>query len=108
MIRPAILFLAAIYLTIFLSFAEEEEDEFQGLPPGVGQEEVFYACSACHSLKIVQQQRLTKKVWDETLDWMVEEQGMGGLEEEERVIILNYLFANFGFRPEANKGLLLK
>ena len=100
MIRTGLLVLTALTLTIFLSFAEEVADEFQGLPPGVGQEEVFYACSACHSLKIVQQQRLTKKVWDETLDWMVEEQGMGELDEAERAIILAYLFKHFGYKPK--------
>ncbi len=79
------------------SFAEDEED-FQGLPPGPGREEVFYTCSACHSLSIVKQQRLSRKDWDETLSWMVEEQGMAELTKEELKTILNYLFRNFGFK----------
>lgn len=36
------------------------EDEFQGLPKGPGQELTFYTCSACHSIRLVLQQRLTR------------------------------------------------
>jgi len=39
----------------------------------------------------VVQQRLSRDVWDETLDWMVEEQTMPELDPEERAVILDYL-----------------
>ena len=68
-----------------------EEPEFEGLPKGLGREEVFYTCSACHSLRLVIQQRLARDIWDETLTWMVEEQDMTELEADEREIILDYL-----------------
>jgi cytochrome c2 len=73
-----------------------DEENWQGLPPGPGREEVFYTCQACHSLKIVVQQGLTRHSWDETLVWMVEEQGMPELEEEERDLILDYLAEHYG------------
>jgi len=73
-----------------------EEEDWQGLPPGPGREEVFYTCQACHSLRIVVQQGLTRHSWDETLDWMVEEQGMPELDEEERDLILDYLAKYYG------------
>ena len=41
-------------------FGEDAED-WEGLPPGVGREEVFYSCQACHSLAIVKQQGKTGK-----------------------------------------------
>ncbi len=65
-------------------------------PQGPGREEAFYLCSACHSLAIVKQQGLSRESWDELLVWMVEEQGMDELEPDERVLILDFLAANFG------------
>jgi cytochrome c len=71
--------------------------KWQGLPPGPGREDVFYRCKACHSLMIVKQQGLSRDAWDESLEWMVEEQGMSPIEDEStRNRILEYLSANFG------------
>ncbi len=50
-----------------------------------------YACSPCHSIRLVVQQRLDRESWDETLTWMVEEQDMPELEAEDRALILDYL-----------------
>lgn len=79
------------------------EDEWDGLPPGEGREDVFYACAACHSLAIVKQQGLSRESWDETLDWMVEEQGMEQMEPEERALILGYLTEIFGIDRGSRK-----
>ena len=73
-----------------------DEEDWQGLPPGPGREEVFYGCQACHSLRIVVQQGLTRHSWDETLTWMVEEQGMPEPDEDERTLILDYLAEHYG------------
>ena len=73
-----------------------ETDEFQGLPEGLGREEVFYTCQACHSLAIVKQQGLNRDSWDESLVWMVEEQEMAPLEPEDRKLILDYLTRHYG------------
>lgn len=69
----------------------QEEPEMALLPQGEGREEVFYLCSACHSIKTVVQQKLSRDMWDKTLDYMVDEQGMPELDEEDRKIILDYL-----------------
>ncbi len=69
----------------------DAEDDFGGLPPGPGQEETFYACGACHSVRLVIQQGLSRERWDETLVWMVQEQEMERLEPDERKLILDYL-----------------
>lgn len=76
---------------------EAPDDEFGAdWPRTAGWEETAYLCSACHSLAIVKQQGLTRKAWDELLDWMVEEQGMAELDPEEHTLILDYLVQNFG------------
>jgi cytochrome c len=86
--------------TRLLSYLEThfglEEEDWGGLPPGPGREEVYYGCQPCHSLRIVVQQGLTRDSWDETLVWMVDEQGMPELEPEEHDLILDYLAKNYG------------
>ena len=77
--------------------AGDDSTKWQGLPPGPGREDVFYRCRACHSLMIVKQQGLSRDAWDESLEWMVEEQGMSPIEDEStRNRILEYLSAHFG------------
>ncbi|MEM9442972.1 MAG: aldehyde dehydrogenase [Pseudomonadota bacterium] len=74
---------------------DPDEALLASLPEGPGKEEAFYACHGCHSFRLVSQQGLSRKHWDETLDWMVEEQGMPELEEDERALILDYLEAHY-------------
>lgn len=74
----------------------ETEEDFEGLPPGPGREEVFYLCNACHSLKMVTQQGLPRDRWDDLLHWMTEKQGMPALEGAERDSVLDYLAASYG------------
>lgn len=82
------------------SDSAEEEEDYEGLPPGAGREEVFYLCQACHSLRTVLQQRLSREVWDETLVWMIEEQGMPEMEPQDYARILDYLGSRLS--PEAS------
>ena len=79
--------------------AEEDPEKWQGLPPGPGREDVFYRCNACHSLMIVKQQGLSRAAWDESLVWMVEEQGMPPIDDPAtRSRVLDYLSTHFGRR----------
>lgn len=71
-------------------------EDYDGLPEGPGREEVYYTCQACHSLAIVKQQGLNRASWEETLVWMVEEQGMPEPTEEELDLMLDYLSTYFG------------
>lgn len=66
------------------------------LPAGPGREEVFYNCYACHSFRIITQQRLPESTWDELMDWMVEKQAMPPLSPEDRKAIVTYLGKHFG------------
>jgi hypothetical protein len=67
------------------------QEDLGGLPAGPGQEETYYACNACHSIRLVTQQRLSRDRWDEILDEMVEKQGMPPLPDGERAAVLGYL-----------------
>lgn len=91
---------AAIAALLFASpvMADEEEYEFAPLPPGEGAEVVYYNCIACHSLRTVTNQRFSRRIWDEVLDWMRETQGMHDLGDD-REIILDYLATHLG--PES-------
>ncbi|MDF2152253.1 c-type cytochrome [Vibrio sp. CAU 1672] len=66
------------------------------LTPGENMELVAAVCSACHSLYLVTQQGLSKESWDETLQWMVDEQGMDELDADKREAVLIYLSTYYG------------
>ncbi|MCG9227784.1 c-type cytochrome [Vibrio diabolicus] len=66
------------------------------LRPRENMELVAAVCSACHSLHMVTQQGLSRQRWDETLDWMIEEQGMDELPGDDREAILKYLSTYYG------------
>lgn len=96
-------FLAAAGAVFLLatSASADSDIDYDGLPPGEGREDVYSYCAACHSAKLVSQQGLTRESWDETLDWMIEEQGMVAPDAEMRTIILDYLskYLNTAHRP---------
>lgn len=76
--------------------AADEEDEYQGLPPGAGRDETLGICGACHSMKLVTQQGLTRQSWTEVLEYMVDEQEMPELDPEDHQLILDYLSKFYG------------
>ncbi len=76
--------------------ARAAENDWGGLPKGAGQEEVFYQCGSCHSLMLVKQQGLSRDRWEDTLVWMIEEQGMSRPTDEKWALILDYLSTHFG------------
>jgi cytochrome c len=81
----------ALLLATLAIPAAEAQDDLGGLPAGAGQEETYYACNACHSIRLVIQQRLPRQRWDHLLDVMVEKQGMAELPPADRTLILDYL-----------------
>jgi hypothetical protein len=74
----------------------DDDAALAALPDHAGKEETYYTCNACHSFRLVAQQRLPRTRWDQLLDWMVEEQGMVELAPEDRALILDYLELAFG------------
>lgn len=69
--------------------------DFDNLPDTPGVEETYYSCSACHSMAIIKQQRLSDARWEYLWNWMVEEQGMFEPDAETKEIILDYLTTHF-------------
>ena len=51
-------------------------------------------CTACHSAKLVTQNRATREGWEEMIRWMQAKQGLWDLGKNEP-IILDYLAANY-------------
>ncbi|MEL6934465.1 MAG: aldehyde dehydrogenase [Pseudomonadota bacterium] len=76
---------------------DEEEEDFNGiLVNKPGADITFAYCAGCHSERIIAQQGLTRDGWIEVLEWMVEEQGMGEIEDPDYTDIINYLSDHYG------------
>ena len=92
------------WLLLSPALALATELPWEDLPPAPGRELTYGVCSACHSMDIVKQQGMTREQWDETLAWMVEEQGMGELSGDTRELVLDYLAAVYSpDRPYFNQ-----
>jgi cytochrome c len=102
--RSAAAAAAFVLVTLFAGWAltapagarYDPNDEWQGLPKGKGREAVFYNCVACHSMAIIQQQRLNRRVWSEVLQWMIDEVRMPKPSDQDYQLILDYLVEHFG------------
>lgn len=108
MLRPLLLALA---LTAGVAVAQTASnadapggEEPSALPAGHGQEEVFYACTACHSTAIIRRSAFPREQWDGLMDWMVEKHGMNPLEGAERTLIVDYLAQHYGPRTAPARG----
>ena len=86
-----------------ISATAEDELTDMGLPADVGRDEVEAYCGACHSLKIVVQQGLSRAAWEETLQWMVDEQEMEPLETEDHKLVLDYLSKHVSIEAHRKK-----
>ncbi len=84
----------------FVPRAENPED----YPPGPGRDDTFYACTACHGFKLVAQQGMTRRQWEESIQLMIEKHKMPPLPAKERETVLDYLEATFPPRAPAGRG----
>ena len=100
MVLPRRTWLAAVAAAVCLSGTDpgavSADDDYGGLPPGEGRDEVFGLCGACHSMKLVAQQGLSRSTWGEVLVLMVEDHEMAELEPEDERLVLNYLEKFYG------------
>jgi hypothetical protein len=71
-----------------------------GLKDAEGLMTVVQNCTACHSAKIITQNRMSAERWNSTIKWMQETQNLWDLGENQEVIV-NYLVANY---PPKKKG----
>ena len=86
--------IVALMMLSASAFASGED--FGGLPEGEGRDLVYVVCDGCHSIKLVVQQGLSRDSWAESLDLMVEEQGMVEMDPESYAIVLDYLSQYLG------------
>ncbi len=65
-----------------------------GFADGEGLMAVVTNCTACHSAKLVTQNRMTREGWEQTIRWMQQTQNLWDLGANE-AIILDYLAAHY-------------
>ncbi len=80
---------------------DESPEEFVAAP---GRDDTFYACTACHNFKLVAQQGMNRRQWEEILAMMTEKHGMPALEGKDRETVLNYLAVAYPQRAEERGG----
>ncbi|MGI2261042.1 cytochrome C [Shewanella sp. GXUN23E] len=75
--------------------AEYPIDPVSGLIMAPGWEMVNYQCNACHTSSIIPQNAGDRKVWRDTIQWMVDTQGLWDLSDTWDPV-LDYLATNYG------------
>jgi hypothetical protein len=80
---------------------DENPEEF---PAGAGRDDTFYACTGCHNFKLVAQQGMTRRQWEDSLQWMTDKHNMPPLPDKDKKIVLDYLEATFPPRAPAGRG----
>lgn len=93
--------LAAVGLSLTAAAQEAPVETPDVLPAGLGRDETFYVCTACHGSAIVRQQGMTREVWEQTIDIMIQRQQMAPLDAPLRALIADYLAASFPPRRRA-------
>jgi hypothetical protein len=100
----ALFLLGSAALTQQRQFVPRDENP-EDFPAGPGRDDTFYACTACHGFKLVAQQGMNRRQWEESIDQMVEKHGMPQLPEKELKVVLDYLEKTYPPRaPEAARG----
>jgi hypothetical protein len=80
---------------------EETPEEY---PAGPGRDDTFYACTACHAFRLVAQQGMDRRQWEESIDLMTTRHGMPKLEGDDRKVVLDYLERTYPQRAPAQPG----
>ena len=102
--RGAAAFLLAFLGAAALAAAQQARlyEAPEDLPEGEGRDDAFYQCSACHGFNLVTRQGMSRALWEDTWDLMVERHGMADPGPEAREIILSYLAETFP--PQRNRA----
>ena len=110
-VRSVFAFTLALFAVSSIGFAaaqtpaftprEEEPEEF---PEASGREEAFYGCTACHNFKLVAQQGMSRRRWDDTIDFMIRQHKMPTPGAQEREKILDYLTRAFPEQPATQRA----
>jgi hypothetical protein len=84
--------------------ARATDETPEALPAGIGRDETFYLCTACHGTAIIRQQGMSRQRWDETFDWMMERHRMPDPGAADRALIVDYLAASFPPRQQRGRS----
>ena len=76
------------------------------LPKDKHRDFIFMNCIRCHSDKIICQQNLNKKRWDQTITWMEEKHNLVINPPNIRPQIISYLHKHFGEKKDSSKILI--
>ena len=71
---------------------DENPEDF---PAGTGRDDTFYACTACHGFKLIAQQGMSRRQWEESIELMVRRHNMPPLSDKDQKIVLDYLEATY-------------
>ena len=82
---------------------DAERSAALGFPEGPGLELIVGHCTACHSAKLVQQNRATRHGWREIIRWMQRTQGFWELDAQHEEQMLDYLATHYGPNAEAEE-----
>ena len=85
--------------------AMSETDPETGLVIAEGYEQVKAQCTACHSGRLVAQNRADRDGWEQMIRWMQDTQNLWPLGEAEDDI-LDYLATNYGPLPQGRRAPL--
>jgi hypothetical protein len=81
---------------------DENPEDF---PAGAGRDDAFYACTACHGFKLIAQQGMNRRQWEDSVQLMTDKHGMPPLPEKDKTVVLDYLAATFPQRaPSTSRG----
>jgi len=99
--RAPLLWLLAILLPASVTAKDVEVDGFTGLIIADGWEQVRANCIACHSPRLITQQRGTAAHWLSMIRWMQEKQNLWQMAPEVENAIVDYLATNYP--PQADR-----
>ena len=72
--------------------------EYEGLKPGRGREETYFAFAPCLKVAWIKEQKLSLEAWRAEVPKMADQCGLGELGSDEFDVITNYLATNYGPR----------
>ena len=72
--------------------------------PASGRDETFYTCTACHNFKLVAQQGMSRRQWDETTTWMTRNTTCRAGRRRNVNLVLNYLETTYPPRVQERGG----
>jgi hypothetical protein len=95
---------AAAVVLVAAGVARAQDEAPEDYPAGNGRDDTFYACTACHGFKLVAQQGMNRRQWNESIDLMITKHNMAELSAADRETILDYLEATFPPRTTPAQG----